>query len=158
MNGKFDSAAWISQKDAAKLRGVRPQTIASLIKRGRLTALVVAGRRLVSRSEIESFKSLPAGRPTHQQKATKYQHRVSSNMQDEAGKDWISQANAAKLRNVSRQAISDLVKRGRLSTVTVAGRTLVLRSEVEAFEKVPKFDLPPQREKTKPNPDKRKKR
>jgi len=38
----------------------------------------------------------------------------------EAGQ-WISQAEAAKLRGVSRQAIAQLVKRGRFETLLIGG-------------------------------------
>jgi excisionase family DNA binding protein len=48
--------------------------------------------------------------------------------------DLISQAQAAELRGVSRSAIADLVKRGRLRSVEIGGRSLVYRSDVEAFE------------------------
>lgn len=52
--------------------------------------------------------------------------------------EWISQAEAARLRGVSRQAISRLVQRGRLNTLTVGGYVLVSRAEVLAFApKVP---------------------
>ncbi len=53
---------------------------------------------------------------------------------DAAMDDLISQKDAAELRGVSKSAISDLIKRGRLQTVIVAGRPLLRRSEVEAFE------------------------
>jgi len=49
--------------------------------------------------------------------------------------DWISQAEAARLRRTSRQAIARLVKRGRLRTVVLAGRTLVHRADVMEFSK-----------------------
>ncbi|MFI5098176.1 MAG: helix-turn-helix domain-containing protein [Candidatus Acidiferrales bacterium] len=48
--------------------------------------------------------------------------------------DWISQAEAARLRGVSRQAIALLVKRGRLSVFRIGGRLLVNRQEVERFQ------------------------
>lgn len=48
--------------------------------------------------------------------------------------NWISQAKAARLRDVSRQAINNLVQKGRLSTVEIGGHTLVNREEVENFE------------------------
>lgn len=48
--------------------------------------------------------------------------------------DLISQAEAAKIRGTSRAAISQLIQRGRLRTVEVAGRQLLLRQEVEDFE------------------------
>jgi excisionase family DNA binding protein len=51
--------------------------------------------------------------------------------------DWISQAEAARLRGVSPQGISDLIARGRLQTLRVGGKTLVSRSEVMAFEPKP---------------------
>jgi len=53
----------------------------------------------------------------------------------ESLEDLISQAEAARMRGVNRAAIRDLIRRGRLRTVTVAGRELVIRSEIEKFEK-----------------------
>ncbi len=51
--------------------------------------------------------------------------------------DLITQAEAARLRGVSRTAISELIERGRLRSVSIAGRLLVYRSEVLAFERKP---------------------
>ncbi len=51
--------------------------------------------------------------------------------------EWISQAEAARLRNVSRQAIAKLVSNGRLRTLEVGGRIFVSRAEVLAFEPNP---------------------
>jgi excisionase family DNA binding protein len=48
--------------------------------------------------------------------------------------DLISQAEAARIRGVSRQAISDLVQRGKLAGYEIAGRVLVSRKEVENFK------------------------
>ena len=53
----------ITQAEAARLRGVTPEAISRLIKRGRLTPFEVAGRVLVRRSEIDNFQKKPAGRP-----------------------------------------------------------------------------------------------
>lgn len=47
--------------------------------------------------------------------------------------EWISQADAARLRGVSRQAINKLIKSGRLRTVEVAGFTFVFKKDVENF-------------------------
>jgi excisionase family DNA binding protein len=47
---------------------------------------------------------------------------------------WISQAEAARLRSVSRQAIAALVKKGRFRTLKIGGKVLVHRQDVEAFE------------------------
>ena len=51
--------------------------------------------------------------------------------------EWITQAEAARLRNVSRQAIAKLVRNGRLRTVTVGGRNFVSRADVLMFEPNP---------------------
>jgi excisionase family DNA binding protein len=48
--------------------------------------------------------------------------------------DWISQAEAARIRGVSRQAISRLIQKGRFKTLEIGGRVLVKKSEVDAFE------------------------
>lgn len=48
--------------------------------------------------------------------------------------DWLSQAEAAELRGVSRQAIFQLVQKGRFRTLEIGGRTLVYREDVLSFE------------------------
>jgi len=48
--------------------------------------------------------------------------------------DWISQAEAARLKGVSRQAIGRLIKRGRLKTLKIAGRLVVKRTDILTFE------------------------
>lgn len=40
---------------------------------------------------------------------------------------------AAEHRGVKTQAISDLIKRGRLQTITALGRTLILKKDIEKF-------------------------
>lgn len=54
---------WISQADAARLRGVSRQAIAKLIKAGRLTGLTVGGHVFVNREEVLAFEPRRAGRP-----------------------------------------------------------------------------------------------
>ncbi|HEX8636061.1 MAG TPA: helix-turn-helix domain-containing protein [Pyrinomonadaceae bacterium] len=49
--------------------------------------------------------------------------------------DLISQAEAARLRGVTRAAIQDLVRRGRIRAFNVGGRSLVYRSEVTNYQK-----------------------
>jgi excisionase family DNA binding protein len=51
--------------------------------------------------------------------------------------EWVSQAEAARLRNVSRQAIAKLVGNGRLRTLEMGGRSFVSRADVLAFEPNP---------------------
>ena len=66
----FDSSAWISQAEAAKLRGVSRQAISELVKRGRITTVVIGKRKLLKRSEIEDFQSQQPG-PEPQKKRKK---------------------------------------------------------------------------------------
>ncbi len=49
----------------------------------------------------------------------------------------LSQAEAARIRSVSKQAIAKLIARKRLSAREIGGRKLVRRSEVEAFVPMP---------------------
>jgi excisionase family DNA binding protein len=60
---------------------------------------------------------------------------MSIHLQDPT--EWITQAEAARVRGVSRQAITILVRKGRLTTLKIGGRTFVLRKEVEAFTPEP---------------------
>jgi len=52
--------------------------------------------------------------------------------------DWIPKGDASRLRGVSRQAIWQLVSRGRLTTRVIAGRIYVSRSEVLNFKRIPR--------------------
>jgi len=49
--------------------------------------------------------------------------------------DWISQAEAARIRGVTRQAIAKLVNQNRLRTLLIGGHTLVYRQDVEDFKR-----------------------
>lgn len=53
----------ISISEAAQIRAVSHGAIQDLIKRGRLSAFEVGGRRLLSRKEVESFQPKSVGRP-----------------------------------------------------------------------------------------------
>jgi hypothetical protein len=47
--------------------------------------------------------------------------------------EWITKAEAARIRRVTRQAIAKLVAKGKLATLEIAGNTLVRRGDVEAY-------------------------
>jgi excisionase family DNA binding protein len=131
--------AWLTQAEAARLRNVSPQAISTLIKRGRLTIFMVGGKKRLRRSQVDVFQSLPPGpesRLRHGKRINKYLNNASEN--EESLQKYISQAEAARIRGVSNQAIADLIVRRRLTTIKVAGRTLVLRSEIESFAARPK--------------------
>lgn len=63
---------WITQSEAARVRGVTPAAINALIARGRLTTMEVAGITLVSRTEILNFqKDKPGPKPRYQDAAAR---------------------------------------------------------------------------------------
>ena len=63
VNNQQDLSDWISQSEAARLRGVTRQAIAKLVKKGRLKVLVLGGHTFVSKSELACFEMQAAGRP-----------------------------------------------------------------------------------------------
>ena len=132
---------YISQAEAARIIGTSSQTVANLIRRGQFTTKRAAGRTFVLRSEVESFVVRPKGRPAKKELTKK----LIGTTREETVEKYISQAEAARIRGVSQQAIANLIKRNRLFAVNVAGSTLVLRSEVEAFVTQPKRGRPPEK-------------
>ena len=55
-------------------------------------------------------------------------------LQKQLERDWVSQTEAARLRGVTRQAISRLVQLGRLRCLRVGGYTLVLRKDAVEYK------------------------
>jgi predicted DNA-binding protein (UPF0251 family) len=143
-NEKFGE--YVSQAEAARIIGTTKQTVANLVRRGCFTTEAVAGRILVLRSDVESFIARPKGRPTKEVQAKKKPLKRPPETIDRGNSgNYILQAEAARIRGVSQTAIANLIRRGRLSAVSVAGRTLVLRSEVEAFVPQPRTGRPPKK-------------
>jgi excisionase family DNA binding protein len=62
---------WISQSEAARIRGVSQEAIAHLIKKGRFRVLRIAGKVLLNRHEVETYKNKPTGRPRKAKKKPK---------------------------------------------------------------------------------------
>ena len=58
----IDPAEWISQSEAARIRGVSRQAIHKLAKKGRISTLEIGGHVLVNRTELESFEPKEPGR------------------------------------------------------------------------------------------------
>jgi hypothetical protein len=135
----FDPSAWISRAKAAQLRCVSRQAIAALVRKNRFRTLKIGGKILLNRLEVESYQAKLPGREP--KRGRKKQHRPTSERRKstettekyEDIEKLISQSEAARLRGVSKQAITSLIRRGRLTSVDVAGHTLVLRSEIESF-------------------------
>lgn len=60
---KFAPGELVNQKEAAKIRGVSPQSINYLVKRGKLKTIIIADRKFLIRSEVENYKPGVGGRP-----------------------------------------------------------------------------------------------
>jgi excisionase family DNA binding protein len=127
--------SYISKAEAARIIGTTNQTVANLVRRGVFTTRVVAGRTLVLLSEIENYVARPKGRPRKKEIVRK---ESSKTIHKDSSEKYMSQAEAARRRGVTDQTIGSMIRRGRLTTVKVAGRTLVLRSEIESFVARPK--------------------
>ena len=169
-----DISTWISQSEAARLRGVSREAIYNLVKKNRLKTLKIGDKTLVDSVEVENYRPrLPGPKPKGKKRneaeltelrelgsstSQRYSDSLSSKKSQNINRlnkstkqyqqsvkpgDWISQAEAARIRGVSQQAIVNLIRRGRLTTVNMAGRTVVLRSEVENFIAQPKSGRPP---------------
>ena len=133
---------YISKAEAARVIGTTRQTMFNLVRRGHFTTKVVAGQVLVLRSEVEKYVARPKGRPP---KGEVTEKDPSKTIHKQDSREYLSQAEAARRRGVSNQAIAELIRRGRLTPVEVAGRIVVLRSEIEGFVARPKFGNPPKK-------------
>jgi len=59
----FKAEDWISQADAARIRGVSRQAIAKLVRTKRLRTMEIGGYVLIRREDILEFRPKKAGRP-----------------------------------------------------------------------------------------------
>ncbi len=121
----FNVDEWVSKSEAAELRGVSRQAIWELVKRGRLTTFVFERRKYLYRSEVMNFQRRPRGPSMNKTGDFKKKNFDSSK--------WISQIDAAEVMGVTRQVISDLIRRRRLRTLVSAGKTMVSYSSVKKF-------------------------
>ena len=60
---EVDLSQWISQAEAARLRGVTRQAISKLVRKKKLHTLEVGGYVLVNRQEAIEYAGESAGRP-----------------------------------------------------------------------------------------------
>ena len=60
---QIDLSQWISQAEAARLRGVTRQAISKLIRKQKIKTLEVGGHVLVNRQEVLEYEGESAGRP-----------------------------------------------------------------------------------------------
>jgi plasmid maintenance system antidote protein VapI len=137
---------YVSQVKAARILGVTKQAITYLVRQGYLTTKAIAGLTFVLRSDVEFLAARSKGRPSKQIHAKENRSKKSvAGIGPKNLEKYATQAEAARIRGVSQQAIANLIRRGKLLAVAVAGRTLVLRSEVEAFVPQSKPGLSPKK-------------
>jgi excisionase family DNA binding protein len=67
---QIDLSQWISQAEAARLRGVSRQAISKLIRKQKLKILEAGGHVLVNRQEVLEYEGEGAGRPI-----SKHEHK-----------------------------------------------------------------------------------
>ena len=51
--------------------------------------------------------------------------------------EWITKAEAARIRGVSRQAIGKLARKGKFATFEIAGNVLLKKKDVEGYQPEP---------------------
>ena len=153
------------------MRGVSREAIYNLVKKNRFTTFKIGDKTLINREDVENYQPQLSGRkPKKRHKEVestppqtrrtpiadegeskslrpgqRIKYLQDAELNDRNLADFISQSEAARIRRVARQTIADLIERGRLTSVTVADRTLVLRSEVEKFVAQPKLGRPPKK-------------
>lgn len=59
---------------------------------------------------------------------------MSTNFSKKDFSDWITLAEAARLRGVTRQAIGKLVKKGRLDSLIIGGQPFVSKTQILNYE------------------------
>jgi len=59
---------YLSQTDAAEVLGLTRQRVSALVKAGKIKAVPIGGRPLISRKELDRFAAIPrkGGRPASQ--------------------------------------------------------------------------------------------
>jgi excisionase family DNA binding protein len=61
--GGFDPSEWVSQAEAARIKGVTRQAIHKLVQSGRVRTIQFGGRILVNRKEFDGVSPVPARAP-----------------------------------------------------------------------------------------------
>ena len=56
-----DAGEFVTQAEAAEIRGVSLASINELVRRGRLTPIEMFGRKLLLRSDVVSFEAMKTG-------------------------------------------------------------------------------------------------
>jgi hypothetical protein len=73
----------ITFSEAARLRGVKPQTISDYVKRGRLEIIEQSGKKYLDRQEVENLEVKQSGRPSKAEasKTENFFHELNSELE-----------------------------------------------------------------------------
>src|ERR1051326_3187845 len=127
----FNEKQWVSKSEAARLRGISRQAIWELVRRGRLVPAAHGGRMYLRRSDVMTFKYRKRGRPPGVSSPKAVINPTNKRLDPTK---WFSIMQAAHELDLTHQAITDLVRRGRLRALASDGKNIILRSSLEKFK------------------------
>ncbi len=68
MINNFNPEAWVSIKNAAKLRGISRQAMTKLVNKDRFKTIIISDVTFVYKKDVEAFKPVNTGRPAKSDK------------------------------------------------------------------------------------------
>lgn len=77
MAKKIDPDEWIRLQTAATRRGVSRQAIENLVRRGKLTSVLIDSLQFVRIDEVDNYTADAAGRPRKEEKSAAKKRRTS---------------------------------------------------------------------------------
>lgn len=130
-------SGWITAREAAEILGVHKATIPKLRRRGELTTRPDGERPAYDRqqvTELRNRRAQPRPEPPTLQPPPPYEPWRASPPDD--AQDWLTSDQAAALMGVTRNAVNDRAKRGRLPSEMHDGRRWFRRDHLELVRRV----------------------
>lgn len=124
---------WITQREAAQLRGITTSGIRTAAKRGRIRTLKHGRVSLVNRQDILNYQPRIDFRPRHGSQNT------LPNLNPE---DWITVAEAAHIRGVAQGTITTHATRKRIRSIKIGNTRLIYREDIINFHDKPRPGRP----------------
>ena len=124
-----DREEWITQKEAAKIRGITPNGIRTAVKRGRIRFLKKGDVSFVNKQDVLNY------RPRidfHPESGSQSALPVEANP-----KEWITVAEAARLRGVSQSMITKHATGNRIRSIKTGNTRLIYREDILNFKRKP---------------------
>lgn len=123
---------WITAREAAEILGVHQATIPKMRRRGDLTTRPDGERPAYDRQQVIALRdrrAQPRPEQPSPQLAPPHEPWVASPPDD--AYDWLTSDQAAALMGVTRNAVNDRAKRGRLPSEMHDGRRWFRRDHLE---------------------------